>query len=73
MRGRNSFDRAPVRLTVGAEKDAGQDRRQPPGHALGINSTEMNRGQMANFNAGQREQPRRKGLIKNGVLNCRND
>jgi hypothetical protein len=61
MRGRNSFERAPVRLNVGSEKEAGQDRRPQLSHAPGINGNDVNRAQMANFGPGLREQPRRKG------------
>lgn len=61
MRGRNSFDRAPVRLNVGSEKETGQDRRPQLSHAPGINGNDVNRAQMANFGPGLREQPRRKG------------
>jgi hypothetical protein len=63
MRGRNAFERAPVRLNVGADKEVGQDRRQGSGHPSGVNGNDVNRAQMANFghNGGIREQPRRKG------------
>jgi hypothetical protein len=63
MRGRNAFERAPVRLNVGAEKEVEQERRQGSGHPTGINGNDVNRAQMANFghNGGIREQPRRKG------------
>ena len=59
MRGKNDFDRAPVRLNVGGEKDRGQDRRQHP--IPGISSN----GQILNYggNPGLREAPRRKGLL----------
>ena len=64
MRGRNAFERAPVRLNVGADKEVVQDRRQGSGHPSGINGNDVNRAQMASFgghNGGLREQPRRKG------------
>ena len=63
MRGRNAFERAPVRLNVGADKEVGQDRRQGSVHPSGINGNDVNRAQMASFghNGGLREQPRRKG------------
>jgi hypothetical protein len=67
MRGRNTFERAPVRLQEG-DKEGGQDRRQQaPIHSLINSNGDGNRGQIANYgsNQGQREQlreaPRRKG------------
>lgn len=65
MRGRNTFERAPVRLNIGAEKDGGQDRRQQPSYPIQSNG-DRSRGQVANFGSipGQREPPRRKGYMK---------
>ena len=69
MRGRNTFERAPVRLNVGTESQAGQDRRQQaPIHAP-ISNNDPNRGQIAQFgnpipNQGLREPPRRKGKLE---------
>lgn len=71
MRGRNGFDRAPVRLNVGAEKDGGQDRRQQAPIQPHSSNLDGNRGQIAGFgpnpNQGMREpireQPRRKGAL----------
>ena len=70
MRGRNSFERAPVRLNVGSEKEAGQERRPQLSHAPGINGNDVNRAQMANFGPGLREQPRRKGYSSSEDLTC---
>ena len=70
MRGRNTFERAPVRLNVGAEKDGGQDRRQQPSYPA--NSTpDRSRMPVANYGPSPvlREPPRRKGNMRAKYFN----
>ena len=74
MRGRNTFERAPVRLNIGAEKDGGQDRRQQPSYPVN-NVADRSRMPVANYGPSPvlREPPRRKGYMRAKRLNiCHN-